>query len=437
MANFKLQTNNAVLTDGCYITNLCVEANNITATSNVTASYFIGDGSLLTGIAASANTDGLVSNTYLIDVYVSNNYFQDNNGGGGGGGGTVVIIDTTGGAANYNTNTVTKSDGAVVNLIFDEHPGMSNRTLANTFTITASADNLILDPEGTFLSAGDTITFTVTHSNLRLLSNGTYWYLMGDNTDLADPTMVGNTYAADTFSSNAYNRATFTSNAYNRATFTSNAYNTATYTSNTYVQVLVDDHVSALVNSAPTTLDTLNELAAALGDDPNFATTVTNTLATKAANSYVNSTFASNAYNTATYASNNYVISGIANLTVTDTIQDAQGNVRALERTAISSTPYVVSASSSGKYFSLGAGSANIDFYTANVSAGDIMTFYNNETSNAAFNFTGMANGVWIAGDTVDKTGGGLGNTLTFAAKGVVTVLCDTTSRLIFNGNIS
>ena len=39
--------------------------------------------------------------------------------------------------------------------------------------------------------------------------------------------------------------------------------------------------VANLVDSAPTTLDTLNELAAALGDDPNFATTVTNSIATK------------------------------------------------------------------------------------------------------------------------------------------------------------
>lgn len=36
----------------------------------------------------------------------------------------------------------------------------------------------------------------------------------------------------------------------------------------------VDDSVSNLVNSAPETLDTLNELAAALGNDANFATTV-------------------------------------------------------------------------------------------------------------------------------------------------------------------
>ena len=44
----------------------------------------------------------------------------------------------------------------------------------------------------------------------------------------------------------------------------------------------VSAKVSALVDSAPETLDTLNELAAALGDDPNFATTVTNQIAQKA-----------------------------------------------------------------------------------------------------------------------------------------------------------
>ena len=37
-----------------------------------------------------------------------------------------------------------------------------------------------------------------------------------------------------------------------------------------------------LVNSAPSTLDTLNELASALGDDPNFATTVSTQIGTKA-----------------------------------------------------------------------------------------------------------------------------------------------------------
>lgn len=39
--------------------------------------------------------------------------------------------------------------------------------------------------------------------------------------------------------------------------------------------------IAALVASSPAALDTLNELAAAMGDDPNFATTVTNALAGK------------------------------------------------------------------------------------------------------------------------------------------------------------
>jgi len=43
----------------------------------------------------------------------------------------------------------------------------------------------------------------------------------------------------------------------------------------------VDSAIANLVDSSPGTLDTLNELAAALGDDANFASTVTTALATK------------------------------------------------------------------------------------------------------------------------------------------------------------
>ena len=43
----------------------------------------------------------------------------------------------------------------------------------------------------------------------------------------------------------------------------------------------VDNTVDAVVSAAPGTLDTLNELAAALGDDASFSTTVTNSIATK------------------------------------------------------------------------------------------------------------------------------------------------------------
>ena len=44
----------------------------------------------------------------------------------------------------------------------------------------------------------------------------------------------------------------------------------------------VSTAVANLVASAPATLDTLEELATALGNDPNFATTVTTLIGTKA-----------------------------------------------------------------------------------------------------------------------------------------------------------
>jgi len=48
----------------------------------------------------------------------------------------------------------------------------------------------------------------------------------------------------------------------------------------------VDARIQAVVASAPAALDTLDELAAALGDDANFAATVTNALAGKASTSH-------------------------------------------------------------------------------------------------------------------------------------------------------
>lgn len=58
-------------------------------------------------------------------------------------------------------------------------------------------------------------------------------------------------------------------------------YATQTYvdTAETDANTYTDTAIANLVDTAPATLDTLNELAAALGDDPNFATTVTNQIA--------------------------------------------------------------------------------------------------------------------------------------------------------------
>lgn len=55
----------------------------------------------------------------------------------------------------------------------------------------------------------------------------------------------------------------------------------ATNTTQLATTEFVTSAIADLSDSAPATLDTLNELAAALGDDANFSTTVTNSIAAK------------------------------------------------------------------------------------------------------------------------------------------------------------
>jgi hypothetical protein len=64
-------------------------------------------------------------------------------------------------------------------------------------------------------------------------------------------------------------------------TFTPSAHTHAT-SDVTGLQTYVDGRVQLIVDAAPAALDTLNELAAAIGDDANFAGTVTTALAGKA-----------------------------------------------------------------------------------------------------------------------------------------------------------
>lgn len=74
-------------------------------------------------------------------------------------------------------------------------------------------------------------------------------------------------------------------------------------------QADINNAVANVIDSAPSTLDTLNELAAALGDDANYATTVTNSLANKI--SFVTDTEANfTSANATTTANTVYIVSG-------------------------------------------------------------------------------------------------------------------------------
>jgi microcystin-dependent protein len=68
--------------------------------------------------------------------------------------------------------------------------------------------------------------------------------------------------------------ADYLENSTASATYLTQASASTTYATKAYT----DNAVASLADSAPSTLNTLNELAAALGDDANFATTITNAL---------------------------------------------------------------------------------------------------------------------------------------------------------------
>lgn len=79
-----------------------------------------------------------------------------------------------------------------------------------------------------------------------------------------------------------YATAAYVDTAESDAVSTANAYTDTRETAiTTAYQTYADTAVANLVDSSPSTLDTLNELAAALGDDPNFATTVSTQIGTK------------------------------------------------------------------------------------------------------------------------------------------------------------
>jgi len=83
---------------------------------------------------------------------------------------------------------------------------------------------------------------------------------------------------------------------------------TSTYATQTYVGT----QIANLVSSAPAALDTLNELATALGNDSNFASTVTTSLAAKAAKS--DTTFIGTTSIALNRTSANLALSGITSI---------------------------------------------------------------------------------------------------------------------------
>jgi hypothetical protein len=110
----------------------------------------------------------------------------------------------------------------------------------------------------------------------------------GSGSSVSDSTTNGN-ILIDDIEVNVYTHPTnhpasiITQDANNR--FVTDAekttWNAKAEVSNVYTKSETDDRIQSIINAAPAALDTLSELAIALGNDANFSTTITNSLANK------------------------------------------------------------------------------------------------------------------------------------------------------------
>jgi len=193
----------------------------------------------------------LASNNFVKATFTSNNYLQ---------------------SLGYTTNTGDVSNNYLQGLGFTTNVG----DVTNTYlTATFSSNNYLQGQLSTKLNSS---SYTASDVLTKI------------------KTVDGSGSGLDADTLDGLQGSSYVSNNYVDGRFTSNTFLVATFTTNNYIQSYVSSEVASLVDSAPATLDTLNELAAALGDDANFATTVSTQIGIRATNTYVNSTFSSNNY---------------------------------------------------------------------------------------------------------------------------------------------
>lgn len=279
----------------------------------------------LSKLALKVNTSGEVTDAGLESTYVSNAFFQDSTNPNLVSNGYFESVYT---AADVLTKIKTV-DGAGSGLDADTLDGSNSSFFTNASNInTGTLGTARLSGTYPISISGSADTVDGLEAT-DLTSNNYVQGRFTSNNHIT--TRIGiratNTYVKSTFSSNNYlqtqlgtklNSSSYTASdvltkiktvdgsgsgldadlldGLQATSLASNNYVQGRFSSNGYMQSYVSTEVANLVDSAPSTLDTLNELAAALGDDANFSTTVTTAIGLRATNTYVNSTFTSNNY---------------------------------------------------------------------------------------------------------------------------------------------
>ena len=235
---------------------------------------FTGDGSTTGFTLSNALNDEVQSNIYIDGVYQSKSTYSVS--------GTAItfstaplsgheieVISTTGinsGPTAIYTDTFT-ANGSATAFTLGQTVHSENQTIVFL--------NGVYQFKGTYTLSGTTLTLDTAPSNgvsIEVMSIGSA-YSGGDILYDHDFTSAGlmTTNGSGVYSITANNSANWNT-AYGWGDHSTQSYATQSY---------VGTQISNLVDSSPATLDTLNELAAALGDDPNFATTTANSIGTK------------------------------------------------------------------------------------------------------------------------------------------------------------
>ena len=250
------------------------------AFTNVTASGTLGvtGASTFTGTTTHATVDingGAIDGTTVGATSASTGAFTTLSATGTA---TLSTVDVNAGAIDGTTigassaaagsfTTITASGASTLPTVNIDGGTIDGTTIGNTTASTGAF---------TTVSASGGFTGDLTGA----VTGNVTGDVTGDLTGNVTGNLTGNvTSTGSSAFENVTVNGTLNMNAGTTATITN--LTSPTNTNDAATKGYVDTQVASLVDSAPGTLDTLNELAAALGDDPDFATTVTDSIATK------------------------------------------------------------------------------------------------------------------------------------------------------------
>ena len=330
--------------------------------------------------------------------------------------------------------TQANTPSATANLAYAQ--ANSAFTAANNSTDTwvrTQANNAYDTANSAFTAANNsTDTWVRTQANNAYSTANAAFLQANNSTDSWVRTQANNAYntanSAESFANGAFvtansgaafaNAAFITANSgasfANAAFITANAsYAWGNHASAGYATITyVGNAIANLVNSAPTTLDTLNELATALGNDANFSTTIATSIGVT--NSFANGAFlrANASYDaqntTASFANASYTTANSGASFANAAFITANASYTAQNTTAGFANASYITANSGASFANSAFITANASYASQNTTASfangafdksnSAASFANGAfvTANAAFNAANNATDSWV-----------------------------------------